>query len=86
MRVGVLYKGGRAEERPTVHMAMYSFLNSKIFAQEFGERYEAIGLIQYNEETGIWERFKPSPEQIKICVRAVYAWMQQQEYERAWRE
>jgi hypothetical protein len=86
VRIGILYPGGRAEERPTVHMAMWSFLNSKIFALEYGKQYEAVGIVQYNEGTGIWEKFKPTPEQIKVCVRATYSWIQQQEHERRWRE
>jgi hypothetical protein len=86
MRLGVLYQSGHVEEKPSVYVAMYSFLNGKTFGEEYGESFSPVRLVFFNEETNLWEKFVPSGEEIQHCMRAATAWIQQKELEKRWRE
>lgn len=73
MNVGLLYYGGYIVQQPSVFMAMYSFMNGRFFSKEWGREFSPQFLVQQNSE-GYWEKLKPTPAQIKDCMRAINAW------------
>lgn len=75
MRVGVLYDDERIEERGSVFDSMYSFINGRRYAREFGSHYaKPLYLVQLNEN-GRWGKLQPTPQQVKDCLQAVTTWI-----------
>jgi hypothetical protein len=85
-RVGVLYSGGNAEEKPSVFHAMYSFMNGLKFADDYGYSYMPRYLIQYDEVNKVWEKLQPTREELRECNQASMVWHQHNQFERDLRE